>query len=308
MKNFAVERIDLCISTGLSLKKFSDFDHCVKFIARASRAIVAGNWRTTTGRRSSFRLSGGFMNVDLTAALKPLVRKLELHGPLDKDDREGLLGLPWLTRVFKRREYISREGESVTKSWVLLSGLAQRHKLVADGNRQIVSFHMKGDLIDLENTFFGRAAHSIQCLTQGEAAFIPASALQELAFERPNIGKALWADTLLDGAISREWIANVGRRPARLRVAHLLCELGVRFERADLNEATEYDLPVTQEEIGDATGLTSVHVNRMLRVLEEDGLITRGLRHSITIHSWQKLARAGDFNSAYLNMHEKPGV
>jgi CRP-like cAMP-binding protein len=144
----------------------------------------------------------------------------------------------------------------------------------------------------------------VQMLTAGKVAMIPVEGVDRLAFERPQIGRAMWIDTLVDGSIFREWIANVGRRDAKTRIAHLLCEFSLRLEVAGLGQQGDYELPMTQEQLGDATGLTPVHVNRTLQALEVDGLIERATPRSIYIGSWRKLADAGDFNSAYLHMPE----
>ena len=112
----------------------------------------------------------------------------------------------------------------------------------------------------------------------------------------------MWLDTLVDGSIFREWIANVGRRDARTRIAHILCEFGLRLKHAGLGEETGYTLPMTQEQLGDATGLTSVHINRTLKSLEAERLIERISPRSITIGDWKKLAEVGDFDSHYLHL------
>ena len=122
--------------------------------------------------------------------------------------------------------------------------------------------------------------------------------------ERPAVGKAMWIDTLVDASIFREWIANVGRRDARTRIAHVLCEFALRLKLSGLGEQTGYQLPMTQEQLGDVTGLTSVHVNRTLKSLEAEGLIERLSPRAITIGDWKKLADAGDFDSNYLHLHE----
>jgi CRP-like cAMP-binding protein len=134
-----------------------------------------------------------------------------------------------------------------------------------------------------------------------EAAVIPVEAIQEIAFERPAIGRAMWYETLVDGSIFREWTLNVGRRNARARAAHLLCEFALRLELAGLGERCDYELPMTQEQLGDALGLTSVHTNRTLMSLGQAGLITRTNR-AIQIIDWPGLAQIGDFDAAYLHL------
>jgi CRP-like cAMP-binding protein len=179
-----------------------------------------------------------------------------------------------------------------------------RHKIVASGARQIVSVHMKGEFVDLQNSFLGIADHSVQALGEAEVAFIPRERVQELAIARPRVGMAMWLDTLVDASISREWTANVGRRDAYTRVAHLLCEFSLKLKVAGLGEATDYELPMTQEQIADCVGLTPVHVNRMLKKLESEGLIARSSSRAVAIGDWNKLANVGDFDSAYLHLRE----
>jgi CRP-like cAMP-binding protein len=233
-----------------------------------------------------------------------MVRKLGYCVELAAADDEALLSLPHRTKKLERHGYIARERERTTHSCVMLSGFAIRHKIVAGGARQIVAFHMKGDIVDLQNSFLGVADHSVQVLTDSEVAFIPREAIRKLAFERPNVGMAMWFDTLVDASVFREWIANVGRRDAHARLAHLLCEFSLRMKVAGLGEATDYELPMTQEQLADCTGLTPVHVNRTLKALEAENLIARRSSRAITIGDWKKLAEAGDFDSNYLHLRE----
>lgn len=233
--------------------------------------------------------------------LAPMLRKLQGWVELDEVDQQHVLALPHEVREVEAHQYIVRERDKPSHSCLMVSGFSYRHKIMGDGGRQIVGIHMAGDMVDLQNSFLGIADHSVQMLTHATVAFIPRDALRELAFERPPVGLALWHDTLVDGSIFREWIANVGRRDARTRLAHLLCEFALRLEAAGLGGPRGYELPMTQEQLADATGLTSVHVNRTLKALEKDGLIARTQR-SVTIDSWEKLAAAGDFDSNYLHM------
>jgi CRP-like cAMP-binding protein len=160
---------------------------------------------------------------------------------------------------------------------------------------------MKGDIVDLQNSILGTADHSVQMLTEGQVVLIPRDAVRQLALDHPRIGMAMWQDTLVDASIFREWIANIGRRKALTRVAHLLCEFSLRLKVAGLGEPTNYTLPMTQDQLADAVGLTPVHVNRTLKSLEHENLIARRQR-SVTIGNWQRLADVGDFDSTYLHL------
>jgi CRP-like cAMP-binding protein len=236
--------------------------------------------------------------------LQPLLRKLDYWTHLDPADRHALLSLPHRVKRVERHGFIVREREKATHSCLMLSGFAIRHKIVADGARQIVAVQMKGDMVDLQNSFLGVADHSVQMITQGEVAFIPRDEIRKLAFANPHVGIAMWFDTLVDGSIFREWIANLGRRDAHTRLAHLLCEFSLRLKVAGLGEPTNYELPMTQEQLADCTGLTPVHVNRTLKALEAEKLIERRSSRSVTIGDWKKLAHAGDFDSNYLHLRE----
>jgi CRP-like cAMP-binding protein len=243
-------------------------------------------------------------SADGGSALEPMVRKLCYWNKLDAADRAALLALPHTVKALQQHHYIIRERDCAVYSCLLLSGFAVRHKIVGGGYRQIVAIHMRGDMVDLQNSLLGTADHSVQMLTPGEIAMIPREEIDRLAFERPAVGRAMWRDTLVEASIAREWIANVGRRDARTRIAHVLCEIALRLKVAGLGEHTGYQLPMTQEQLGDTTGLTSVHVNRTLKSLEADGLIERLSPRSIVIGDWKKLSEVGDFDSAYLHLHE----
>jgi CRP-like cAMP-binding protein len=230
----------------------------------------------------------------------PMVRKFERRRRLDTADREALLALPHSVRRVAAGTHLVRDGDVPEQCCVLLSGFAYRHKITGEGGRQVIALHMEGDFVDLQNSMLEIADHNVQTLTEAEVAFIPRDAVRELALSRPAIGMALWIDTLVDGSIFREWVVNVGRRDSRARVAHILCEFSLRLEAAGLAQNHCYELPMTQEQLADAVGLTSVHVNRVLRQLAEAGLISRKKR-SIVILDWQRMRDVGDFSDRYLH-------
>ncbi|HYI41303.1 MAG TPA: Crp/Fnr family transcriptional regulator [Allosphingosinicella sp.] len=196
--------------------------------------------------------------------------------------------------------YMVREGELVEYCIILLTGFAYRHKITGDGQRQIMSIHMPGEFLDLQNSLLGVADHNVQALTRCEVARVPVAALRGLSEERPRVGQAMWIETLVDSAIFREWVVNVGRRNSISRISHLLCEIALRLEEAGLAENHRYELPMTQEQLADCTGLTPVHVNRVLKELSRLRLINRNKR-SVEIVEWDRLQQIGDFNTRYLH-------
>jgi CRP-like cAMP-binding protein len=240
-----------------------------------------------------------------TSILAPLVNKLQQWRPLSVEDQEALLALPFRVIKLRPQEYLVREGDRPSNSCLMLSGFSIRHKATGTGARQIFSVHMKGDVADLQNSLLGVADHNLQALNHVEAAIVPVEAIRDITFTRPGICWAMWYETLVDASIFREWTLNVGRRDARTRMAHMLCEFALRLERAGLGEKCNYELPMTQEQLADALGLTSVHVNRTLMTLGDDGLLTRTHR-SVQINDWHKLAEIGDFDPAYLHLGGDP--
>ncbi|RZM36425.1 MAG: Crp/Fnr family transcriptional regulator [Sphingomonas sp.] len=239
--------------------------------------------------------------ADLASPLALMVRKLEIHTPLQPEDREALLSLPHTLKTYEPSSYLVREGEAPDQCAVLLSGFAFRQKLTGEGMRQIVSMHIPGDALDFQHLFLDIADHNVQTLTRADVATIPRNALRNLARSRSAIGNAIFVSTLVEGSISREWVLNVGRRDARSRLAHLLCEFAVRLDVLGLSGDQGYELPMSQEQLGDALGLTAVHVNRTIKSLEADGLITRN-RRRISFPRWDALRDLADFSTRYLHL------
>ncbi len=233
--------------------------------------------------------------------LNLLLRKLETHVALTAEDREAVLALPYTVRTLEPHSYTVREGERPTACAVLLSGFAYRQKLTSDGARQILALHIPGEPLDFQNMFLDEADHNVQMLTRGELAIIPREEVQALAQSRSAISYAILVTILVEASIFREWIVNVGRRDARARLAHLLCEMGSRLEAQGLAEDYGYQLPMTQEQLADALGLTPVHVNRTIKSLEADGLVARRGRN-ISFPDWQRMQDVGDFNRRYLHL------
>lgn len=240
------------------------------------------------------------MNRD--PSLEPMLRKLRLWVKLDVAHEQALLELPHKLVTVPKNGTVVREGDPVAHCWLVLSGFCVRLKYVGTGGRQIVSIHIKGDLVDLQNALLGVADHSVQTLTECAMAKLPIQAIRRLTDDCPTIKDALWNDTLVDGSIHREWVANVGRRDAPTRIAHLLCEFALKLEAIHLGEQLDYELPMTQDQLADATGLTAVHVNRVLHALEKEGLIVRATPKSVVIGDWKKLAAFGDFRREYLHL------
>jgi CRP-like cAMP-binding protein len=235
--------------------------------------------------------------VDPSSAL---LRKLETVARLTQDDRAALAALCANPQDMRARSNVIREGERPDHVHLMVEGWAARYKLLADGSRQITAFLIPGDFCDLHVTVLGEMDHSIINLTRAKVAYIPRSKMDALT-ERPGLVKAFWWATLVDEAVLRAWIVNVGRRDAFEAVGHLMCELYVRMKNIGLAYDHCFELPLTQEDLGDALGLTSVHVNRVLQRLRAENLITLN-RGMLTIRDYRALEQASGFNANYLHI------
>jgi len=232
--------------------------------------------------------------------LAALARRWSRHVELAPKDRDALLALPFTRKIFSKDAYIVREGQQATECCLLLRGFAFRQKLLSNGSRQIISIHIATEFVDLQNGLLRIADHSVQSLDRCEVAAIPRTDILELAARYPNLRTAMWIDTLIDASIFREWVVNVGRRDARTRIAHLLCELALRLERIGASHDDMIDLPITQEQLADCTGLTAVHTNRTLQTLRRAGLI-QFANGVLRVLDWDGLRELGEFDELYLH-------
>ncbi len=190
-------------------------------------------------------------------------------------------------------------GDLVHRSTLLVSGFMCRYMDARDGYRQLVCYQVPGDFLDLHGYPLQRLDHDIATLTEVTVAYVPHDRITEITEKMPHLGRMLWFSTLLDAALHREWIFRLGRLDAQGRVAHFLCETYERMDAIGMATGGAFDLPLTQQDLGEACGLTSVHVNRTLRRLREAGLAEVGDRRAM-IHDVKTLARLGEFEADYL--------
>lgn len=219
---------------------------------------------------------------------------------MSTEDKSAIQALPFTRKVFGKDAYLVREGQKANDCALLLRGFAFRQKLLRNGGRQIISFHVPTEFVDLQNAMIGIADHNVQSLSRCEVAVITREDILGIMDRHPAVRDAMWRDTLIDSAVFREWVVNVGRRNSRARIAHLLCELAVRLKRVSGAEEATFEFPVTQEQLADATGLTPVHTNRTLQSLRKDALIQLTSR-SLTVMDWDRLREVGDFDELYLH-------
>jgi CRP-like cAMP-binding protein len=231
----------------------------------------------------------------------PLVRKLDSIFALSAEERSALSRLPGSVREIAADHDVVREGDAPGECCLILEGFVCRYKVTDAGKRQIFSFHTPGDIPDLQSLHLEVMDHSVGTITPSKLLFIPHEAVRELCRRFPRIADAFWRDTLIDGAVFRQWLLGVGRKEAHSRIAHLLCELFLRLRAIGLAEESAFELPLTQAEIGDALGLSTVHVNRSLQRLRALGLIASSGRR-LLIRDWRGLSEVGEFDPTYLHL------
>jgi CRP-like cAMP-binding protein len=234
--------------------------------------------------------------TDLTNAL---LRKLQAQLGLSESETKAFVSALSGPRSIRDGHDLASPGRASGFLTVLLQGLACRYKDLPDGRRQIISFQFPGDIVDVHSFVMGRLDHAIGALSACQVAIMAHDTLAGLIDRHPQIGAALWRESLIDAAISREWIVNLGQRGAYERMAHLLCEAAFRQRTVQIVEGDRCAFPLTQSEISDALGLSVVHVNRVLQRLRKEGLITLRAGH-LTIHDPNGLMAAGGFEPSYL--------
>jgi CRP-like cAMP-binding protein len=250
-------------------------------------------------------MNADFTDADAASAVAPLLLKLRARDIVNQEEEEVLRASVAEIREHPPGRPIVRLGTSLSASTLLIDGIVCRYKDLADGQRQIMDLHVAGDFVDLHGFLLKRIDHNVGPLTAVRVASIPHDALRGITETHPHLGRMLWFSTLLDAAIHREKILSVGRRSAVARIAHIFCELFVRLRLVGLADEGGYRLPITQADIADATGLTSVHVNRMLKKLRDDKMLTfRG--GQVTMANWEGLQRVAEFDPTYLHLERRP--
>jgi CRP-like cAMP-binding protein len=231
-----------------------------------------------------------------------MLRRLNTVSKLDPADIDAIRALPIAVRHWEGGRGIVSDGERPKECCLIIEGFCIRSKTTVRGGRQILSIHIPGEIPDLQSLHLHRMDHDLITLAPSTLGFISHAALRALAHARPNVVDALWRDTLIDSAIFREWIVNVGQRPALARLAHVVLELRRRLEVTKRAEAAWFEFPLTQEQIGEALGITPVHANRIIKQLRQDGIVDVG-KGRVQVLDEAKLAELAQFDDRYLHQH-----
>jgi len=233
--------------------------------------------------------------------LNPFIDKLDQRFGLSEEDKAALQRASAQTRSIGPRKDIISEGDTPDHVHLIQSGFACRYKVLPNGSRSIVAYLVPGDIGDLNVSILGTMDHSIGTISACEVVRIPRMVMDDLTNDHPTLDRAFrWAG-LVDEAILREWLVSMGRRGADKQIAHLFCEFLIRLQAVGLATDNSYQWPLTQADVGDTTGLSNVHVNRVLQDLRSKGLIVLKERN-LTIPDVNALKAFAEFNPNYLHL------
>lgn len=236
----------------------------------------------------------------LPDALDPWIARLRMRSSLTAEEIAAIRALPGEFSVYDGNRDFVRLGERTHHCCIVVSGLAGRFDQTASGARQITALHIPGDAADLHSAPLPEASSALQSLTRTTILRVSHDDVRALVARYPAVAMAFWRDCEVDAAILSKWTLNIGRASAKQRVAHLLCELAMRFAIIG-EDRDDFTLPATQAHLGDVVGLTNVHINRTLRALAEERLaVVRGGR--VEIRDWQALVDEADFDPRYLHL------
>lgn len=236
-----------------------------------------------------------------------LIRKLARRdASLSAASRDRLLAILDNPQSVEAGADIVRGGSRPNKCTLVVSGWACRYNMLSDGRRQTLALHVAGDFVDLHSFPIKVMDHSVAAVTDCTISTVPHARIQEITDVDPHLTRVLWMHTLIDAAILRQWLLSAGRRSALEHAAHLLCELYVRMRYVGLApEGGEFDLPLSQEELAEAIGISAVHVSRTLTELRNRNLfLWRGGKASIL--DFPGLQRLAEFDPTYLSLNDEP--
>jgi CRP-like cAMP-binding protein len=235
------------------------------------------------------------------AGAEALLKRLRITERLDDDDVKALESLPVSIKLRQDGDIIVQTGDRPSHCCLVIKGLIIRAKNSLEGGRQILSLHQPGDIPDLQSLFLHVMDHEMIVAGECLLGFIPHQDLREVIRTRPNIASALWRETLLEAAIFREWILNVGQRSGSSRLAHFFLEIYTRLKSIGHTDGNSFRLPLTQVQLGEAIGMSAVHVNRILQTLRRSGLLEfeGGI---VWILDEERLKQTGEFDPLYLHL------
>jgi CRP-like cAMP-binding protein len=236
--------------------------------------------------------------------IEKLIVTIQKRYAFSEEEAELLRSAMTETMAFKPGELIVPEGKQISYSSLLVEGFSCRSKYAADGSRQIMQFNIPGDFVDLHSYPLEVLDHSITALTDCRIVKLQHRDITQIIERHPRLARILWFATMVDASIHREWLVCLGVRAGAMRVAHLLCEMFYRLRVVGLTRSDGYHFPVTQADLAEALGFTTIHVNRLLRELRDEGLATFRAKE-VEIPNLKALQERADFDPAYLYLERQ---
>jgi CRP-like cAMP-binding protein len=233
-----------------------------------------------------------------------LIARLRAIASLDEADAALVANLPMKLQNVSAGQDVVREGQIVDQCCMLVDGYLFRHKIGDDGRRQIVSWHVPGDIPDLYSLHLAPIDHNITALGPAVVSFIPHGPFNAMLNISPGLTHIFWRETLVDSALFREWVVSLGKRDAMARIAHMICELATRLRVVGLASEDRFQFPASQVDVADATGMTPVHANRMIQQLRAKGLI-EWEGPTIRLLNFEGLKSLAGFDEAYLHLQTR---
>ena len=237
--------------------------------------------------------------------IEKLLLNLGSHDVVTDEERSTLQAIITRTGSFEVGDDLVKQGSRPAFSTLMLEGISARYKILEDGSRQITALHVPGDFVDLHAFLLKTMDHGIVAMSPCKVAFAGHSDLKSVTETKPHLTRLLWLDTLVDGAIHREWLVAMGRRSTKSHLAHLLCELYVRLKVVEMVDGASFRLPLSQNEMADVLGLSLVHLNKTLQQLRRDGVV-RWESRMVEILDWEKLTKIAEFDATYLSLSVEP--
>lgn len=233
-----------------------------------------------------------------------LARKLGLAADLSQSDLDALTGAVEHIREVPARTILIDEGDRPEHVHVVLEGFAYRYKLLGDGGRQIMAWLVPGDFCDLHVALLGRMDHVVSTASPSRVGLMSRNQVERIIDASPALSRALWWASLVQEAILREWLVNLGRRDAESRMAHFFCELHARLGSVSLAKGDAIEFPLTQAELADSLGLSTVHVNRTVQALREQGLVEWSGK-KLVLKDVESLRERAGFDPTYLHVERR---
>lgn len=239
--------------------------------------------------------------MEIGRPYRRLLSRLERFHALSSQDRQLISELPFKVTNFVTKQEITRQGDAPARCTLVLSGFLYTHKPARGSRRQITSVMIPGDIADLQLLYLPSVDYSLSALGPATVALLPHGAIKDMLDRSPRLAQVFWRETFIEAAIFREWIANLGRRDAIARVAHVVCELAMRLQAVDLAHDLCFSIAWTQSDLADACGISSVHANRVVQELRRLGVVDWRPKY-VRIRDWERLVKVGDFSADYLRL------